>query len=314
MGFQSRLRIDGPLPLLKKLTIGSRVNCYRPIKAITVFRNAPLLREVELVLDDGAIVGPSTILLPWTQLTTFTGRLLTVDECLCVPREATFLTDCSFPNCIEDDELHSDAKALYPLIKTLRLEGLQHPRLDLLHYLTLPSLEVLDLGNFSTLREPIMDIAEVFSSFLLRSSCSLRELRLVISGIWSEQLLQWLTAMPTLEILELRFLGFSYSDFFKQMHAAADLLPRLRSLSFLETMTYKIPYDDLFAILLARSAGPNDDMGPTRLESFTWTWTEPRIAAADVQFLDRYKVLDRFKVLVGKGMHIHLGRPNESWV
>lgn len=304
----SRFRINGPLPLLEKLVVGSEISVFDEIQPITMFRDAPLLREVELVLDDVGTVKPSIIHLPWTQLTTFTGGLFNIQESLYVLSEATSLTECNFRDCLRGPT-NFDIPPPLPLIKTLRLEGnFQRVRGGVLNYLTLPALEFLELQSSmrSTEYTVSVDFAlVVLRSFLLRSSCPLREARLTTSKMALQALVECLSVMPTVEILELGRLSDVAT--FRRLHASSNLLPQLRCLSFTNPTILTIPYDDLIAMLFSRSNTSNNG-GLARLERFTFTWTGFGIPFPDVQ------ILDRFKVLVERGMHIHLGPPDASWV
>ncbi|KAJ7118739.1 hypothetical protein C8R44DRAFT_737651 [Mycena epipterygia] len=175
----SRLRLEGPLPVLERLVIGSEASVDE-IEPITGFSDAPLLREVHLALDDIGSVKPRTIVLPWAQLTSFTGYLLSIDESLYVLHEASSLVECNFHDCI-GGRPDLDILPPLPLITKLRLQGnFQRNVVDLLHYLTLPALESLELrltkvSDVSEYTEDIDFAMRTLLSFLSRSSPPLRE-------------------------------------------------------------------------------------------------------------------------------------------
>ncbi|KAJ7491133.1 hypothetical protein FB451DRAFT_1222156 [Mycena latifolia] len=314
------LQLEGPLPQLERLVIGSSVS-VAPIQSITVFDDAPLLREVHLTLDDMGSVQPWTIVLPWEQLTSFTGRLLSFDECLYILRDASSLIEGNFYDCI-GGRPGVDMLPPLPLITKLRLEGNVPDTLtNILQCLTLPSLEFLELRTPQGYAAPENFMVNSIAlggllSFLSRSSCPLREFRLTASWTLPERLFQCLSAMPALEVLHMTW--FSNSEFsteiLKRLHSSFNLLPRLRSLSVHYTTVAGVPYnnngvDAIIAMLFSRSKDSADDSGGmARLERFSLSWLSFHVARSNDG------ILDRFKVLVGRGMQIHLGPRDASWI
>ncbi|KAJ7226646.1 hypothetical protein B0H12DRAFT_1223779 [Mycena haematopus] len=87
--FQSHLRRK--LPSLQKLQIRTFKDISQAKTVATAFELAPSLRSVVL-----QHLQPSLILLPWQQLTHFTGKGLEGRECLHVVRLAVALVECKF--------------------------------------------------------------------------------------------------------------------------------------------------------------------------------------------------------------------------
>ncbi|KAJ7042094.1 hypothetical protein C8F04DRAFT_1297619, partial [Mycena alexandri] len=283
----SRLPIHGALPLLEKLGIGS--GGFEPplehLMPVTAFRDAPLLREVQLFLDDMGQVKPNTILLPWEQLTSFTGSLFSTTESLYILLQASSLSECTFLDCWESLEASEGVKLELPLLKTLRLGGPFFPPAGNLEGSTHFALETL-------------------RSFVLRSMCPLREVHLSAVRMSFEPLLRCLGAMHTLEILEIRHLWDA--AILRGLHASREILPRLRSLIFNDPKIFPIPYDDMISVLFSRSQ-TQDNGGSVQLERFSFT-TSLHTPLPDVL------ILDRLKVVAQKGMNIHLGPSEDSWV
>ncbi|KAJ6606299.1 hypothetical protein DFH09DRAFT_966484 [Mycena vulgaris] len=307
----SRLWLEGPLPMLERLAIGSHVS-VQPIQPITGFSDAPLLREVHLALDDFGSVTPRAIVLPWVQLTRFTGDLLSIQECLYVLEKASSLVECNFYACIGGQPSVTALQPL-PLITRLRLDGNQQRNLmDVLHYLTLPTLEFLELRNSPPLAEHPTN-AEfalgVLRSFLSRSSCPLRELHLVTGNALNALLFHCFGLMPSLEILDIIYSNVAIGTAtLKWLHTSLNIFPRLKSLSMHYTVTESIPYDDAVIAMLFSRSNTTNNRGTAQLERFKLSWTGFHVPYPDAQ------ILDRFKVLVGRGMQVHLGPSDASWI
>ncbi|KAJ7505312.1 hypothetical protein B0H11DRAFT_415145 [Mycena galericulata] len=200
---QLDLAVEGPLSVLRRLSVGLERYLVEP-PPITAFRDAPMLREVHLVLGPVLL---RTIVLPWAQLTSFTGHGFFLVECLTVLGRTSSLAECGFVAC--NGERRPTADILAPLsgIKRLRLEepDVRRNAVDLLSYLTLPSLQSLELKIMKGLAD-LKFALQVLLSFLTRSECPLRELCLMLSQTFQklgELLSRCLRAMPFLEILEI---------------------------------------------------------------------------------------------------------------
>ncbi|KAJ7221621.1 hypothetical protein GGX14DRAFT_670514 [Mycena pura] len=289
-----KLHVDGPLPLLEKLVIRSGgVAEYHPV---TTFCDAPLLRDVSITVDSNFAlsIGPSTIELPWAQLTTFTGRLFRTDECLFVLREASSLTECTFLSVIEVTVPTIQNILKPPPFKKLKLQGCTL----LFQYMTLTGLEVLEIRNQTYIEE-----IESFPSFLVRSKCPLRELRLTVH-MSAPQLLSCLQAVPTLEVLEVECQSISeFPSLARHLHASSGVLPRLRFLG-LQRPSITV-FDDLIAMLFSRSDIKTDGTVPLRRFEL--------ILPYDVAYPAPH-IVDRFRALLRKGMQLHLGPPDASCI
>ncbi|KAJ7740891.1 hypothetical protein B0H14DRAFT_477400 [Mycena olivaceomarginata] len=85
-GFDSLALVD--FPMLQKLSI--TIDEISEVGVMT-FNNVPLLREVFMNM-----VLPSFVILPWQQITKFTGESYYVDECLEAIRLMPNLLECAF--------------------------------------------------------------------------------------------------------------------------------------------------------------------------------------------------------------------------
>ncbi|KAJ7771490.1 hypothetical protein B0H16DRAFT_1513706 [Mycena metata] len=300
----SQLPIHGALPLLKKLEIRSEdFHQIEPVDEhllpLTVFRDAPLLREVQLRITGQ--VHPNMILLPWEQLTRFTGSFLSTAESLYILFHASSLSECTLLDCWGGLEVSEEAKLL-PLLKNLRLGG--DSISAVVQRLTLPNLEFLEVSPAGDSEGRTHFALETLRLLVLRSMCPLREVHLRAVRFPVEPLLRCLGTIHTLEILEISRLWDA--AIVKGLHTSGRILPRLRSLIFSNPKIFPIPYDDMISLLFSRSRAQGNG-GSVQLERFAFT-TNLHTPLPDVL------ILDRFKAVARKGIHIHLGPPEDSWV
>ncbi|KAJ7118586.1 hypothetical protein C8R43DRAFT_96126 [Mycena crocata] len=214
----------GSFPLLKRLVFGpwdpesSIYDCW-----FAFFLDAPQLRELVILAE----VRVSRVLLPWHQLTKFTGSNFELEECLEVLRLAPELEECTFAV-----QFGCDAPSSCSLTH-LRLQSLTLlPDREgdcwgyILQYLTLPSLNSLQISpsDFS---------GEFFEKFLSRSSAPLRRVSITPDRWFNfDEWEKCFRLMSDLEELHLGCLEVEFqTDFMKAFGTSEDkLLPRLRHL------------------------------------------------------------------------------------
>ncbi|KAK7052165.1 F-box domain-containing protein [Favolaschia claudopus] len=164
--------LDGPLPLLRTLSVYLGDRLENPLLLQTV----PLLRTV--VLDD---YGQPSLILPWAQLTSLTLRCIYPAECVSILRQTQNLVNC-------------DVKIWAAQLPTGRLADLTLSRLETLVFernsdgvwsdftqlLIAPALRSLKIRE-DLLGQP--DPIASLNSFVLKSGCTLNELRIIRASI-----------------------------------------------------------------------------------------------------------------------------------
>ncbi|KAJ7228148.1 hypothetical protein GGX14DRAFT_611474 [Mycena pura] len=103
------------LPWLQELAITLN-DVHQPADLIRLFNNAPLLRKVEL-----AGIQPTSIGLPWQQLTEFTGRSYLGTDCLEALRCMPNITRCKFRLLFEDDRDLISGPYIHPKLEHLHI-------------------------------------------------------------------------------------------------------------------------------------------------------------------------------------------------
>ncbi|KAJ7165847.1 hypothetical protein C8R46DRAFT_1192382 [Mycena filopes] len=136
---QFQLGLRGRVPSLETLSLQLRGDC-EPKTMMTAFEHAPNLRAVTL-----RDLAPSAILLPWSQLTHFTGHHLPAADCLHVLQQAVSLVQCKFTS-VESDIEDMTLLAPHPRLEVLQIDGYS-ACVDMLSILTLPSLLELDYDD-----------------------------------------------------------------------------------------------------------------------------------------------------------------------
>ncbi|KAJ6455371.1 hypothetical protein C8R45DRAFT_1036137, partial [Mycena sanguinolenta] len=187
---------------------------------VAAFELAPRLRSVSV-----EHLSTTRILLPWRQLTHFTGTWMTGADCLHVLRSADSLVECKFDGI--DGDL--DETALLPknfTLKVLYLHG-EAVCCDLLSLLTLPSLVELDFydGGMS-------DYQEHFVDFLSRSRPPM--LHLSLHGGAYSRVVHGFFFLLDITVLEIsRLTAGKLSEFFQDLRTRdpASFLPNLESIA-----------------------------------------------------------------------------------
>ncbi|KAF8211755.1 hypothetical protein K438DRAFT_57955 [Mycena galopus ATCC 62051] len=186
-----QLGVHGRLPSLGMLQLELFGNAGPT--ALSTFEDAPNLRTVVL-----RHLPPTTILLPWAQLTHFTGERYEGPECLHVLRSAVSLVSCKFTDV--DDDLNNSNIPLPPhhALEALHLTG-QLVCLDILSILTLPALLELDFTDVVG-----FEFDEKFVEFFSRSRPPLHRLSLSRGYKCLVHCSQFLLHLTVLEINDLR--------------------------------------------------------------------------------------------------------------
>ncbi|KAJ7126806.1 hypothetical protein C8R44DRAFT_851290 [Mycena epipterygia] len=237
---------DGGFPRLEHLTIGcDRSDIDFTDQNVDFFATAPQLRSVEIILDMTAYVLLVYISLPWTQLTSFTGKSFTIQECRLVLAQSPALVHCTF-FLSGDDETELIPLPLLSLnslvLHSDRGGGGYTP--PILGALTVPRLQTLSVDYFELCFRSVAEL-------ITRSSCALRHF--ACSGVKRDiesHFFDCLRMMPDLSALEL-----SSCDpvVFEQLGDDLELVPNLRSLSVVVQDFGTFPFPTVLAMLKKRS-------------------------------------------------------------
>ncbi|KAF8206774.1 hypothetical protein K438DRAFT_1931360 [Mycena galopus ATCC 62051] len=296
-------------PVLRRLTIGhSLCSGIGHRQHMPTFAVVPRLREVTL----SASIPVRSFLLPWSQLTVFTGRTnMTTSECLRVLIDAPLLTRCRFV-VIPGTETPDTWSLTHTSLEELALSDTGP-----LNSLTLPNLRLLELSLHLT--------TDGLPEFIKRSAASLRELTLrflphlrdnnpiSIDWVWPAR---ELTAVSLLEISD----EFA-SEFLQALQHKTDptdarwrLLPHLRQL---ELQQLRLTVDSS-AVEALRSRGTGIPLGVAKLRSvrllasraytssdeYPTHWTELN---EDIDW-------DGLHNLGMDGMDVHVGSPDQNFL
>ncbi|KAK7017402.1 F-box domain-containing protein [Favolaschia claudopus] len=188
---------NGTMPLLRRLSLERD---FRSINSIA-FSDAPLLREVTL-----SNVSPSSIQLPWSQLTQLYLSSLFPEEGIQILSRTTNLVRCELylvGNGIPDIPPEIQLPQLETLIVDCASPGLGRPTPGYLATCIVPALKYLQSpeGYFRAAHTSSID---VLSSFISRSGCKLQQLHLkdyhsLPPKIW----LDYRTAFPSITKISL---------------------------------------------------------------------------------------------------------------
>ncbi|KAJ6606313.1 hypothetical protein DFH09DRAFT_5495 [Mycena vulgaris] len=295
----SQLHVGKTLPLLEKLVIGSRVATENN-ELVTVFSDAPRLSNVQITLDGRSTTGPGHIILPWAQLTSFTGSQFSLEECLYVLLSAPSLVNATFDYVGRIRGQHVSPLPPLPHLKSLTLFGHDTETLvEIMRCLTAPALEILNLVSAALLPSPI--VPESLLSFFARSSCPVREFSMSVLQGSSEQTVLCLSGMPALQVLHLRSFGAAH-HLIALLHGESHLVPILRHLS-IQSFDRYIMYPELIAMLSSRA----DASAGRSLQSF-------KLELERAQTCPEHEILDGFAALARKGMDVQVGHRGGSWI
>jgi hypothetical protein len=227
--------------LLQKLSIAFDIdNIRKNSDAVVIFNNVPLLHEVIMIA-----VTPSFAVLPWQQLTKFTGEVYEVKQCIEAIRLMPNLLECVFSAFgMDDGDADRFGTVSHPNMQHFTLSGsTSYPssyRPSSAHILTLVTLPALQTFEF---RGTDNFEAKKFDSFLERSSPPLRKLsvRSLEGGIALQLSRPFLDLTGLVELEIWRPVRTFVSVFFPSFGRDSSLLPQLQKLAFLGC---RIPIDD----------------------------------------------------------------------
>ncbi|KAF7336736.1 hypothetical protein MVEN_02108700 [Mycena venus] len=253
----------GGFPSLRKLVIESNPRYFHPSEGTVVdgFLNAPLLEELHF---NSFPILLNRLSLPWTQLTRFTStngtmgvsdalRVLSLTPKLLHARLSTSITS-------------SSATAIPPHLhlKSLSFQS-RHVSLDVLRSLTLPALEVLDVGAV------LNNDTQTLLSFLARSHCKLTTLS---AKTLLRPFIPCLRAIPTLSSVRLTLTDRTdkedVSVFLQRLGDDTSFLPNLESFTIVGDGALIFPYEALAEALRARSISESF----VQLRQVTLAWSQ----------------------------------------
>ncbi|KAJ7126444.1 hypothetical protein C8R43DRAFT_1029009 [Mycena crocata] len=299
---------DLKFPILQKLSVRilEKEEDLDDYAALQMFRNAPLLHEVRM-----GEAPPSHIVLPWEQLTNFTGGMYTRTECWEALHLMPNLTKCALSVLelqLEDfDDHHAPLSHSKIQHLTLSSPGSHDDwacATDVLAFLTLPDLHILE----------ILDVdldEEDFESFSRRSTSQLRKF------LWrpprqdgTEISFTSFSPMLALTNLELWHPNDTLMYlFFDRFGWDSGLLPQLVHLSFLGLREMDNEASALDILTMARGtidARRNIVEGCARLQSFR--------VVSEVFFSILEEYLSLFRKLKAEGMDVYIGTKTISFI
>ncbi|KAJ7929109.1 hypothetical protein B0H13DRAFT_2543219 [Mycena leptocephala] len=299
---------DGiPFPLLQRLRLS---NLTDPLNTpLSTFIEAPQLRHVEL---DG--IPPSSLILPWAQLETFSTEGIPAQECLDVLRAAPSLRK------FEPYRAFTDSFNDNPIILHARLTSfhLISGNPEIMRYLAFPALKDLCFSSFSGLDDDIL------LPFLLRTRGSLRTFTISYGGRHLLSLsIQWFRHMPHLTSLDLGDLELqSRVDFVRALNRQNErsFLPVLENL----TLTWWDPdgvdtqlLDAVDTRCTARTETEDGHVAQMPLKSFRLIWLG-EYPGCRATSLDLANLVQRhgtaFRDLQRRGMGVHLGTKEKNYL
>ncbi|KAJ6569270.1 hypothetical protein B0H19DRAFT_1373499 [Mycena capillaripes] len=292
-------QVKGRILRLRKLVLIPYLNDFDTTTPVTAFCEAPQLREVEL--DE---ISLTSITLPWAQLTHLAcGRInvAQVVEMLLETRHLEKLTLHWLRNPSSDA-----IPAPLPLPSIRALVIADDTSLDFLESVTLPTLEILDIGSGS--HSGLPQVLRLFA----RSGCQLRSISISDADHYFS--LPILEAMPTVSELHL-FMeiddGWSGErdliPFLKRLATDTEFLPNLQMLS-MEWDLRMVPlglvemlHEELVEMLESRRYEHTND-SKKMLESFALEW----IPDENEELEWNPDLLRRLHVLAADGLELDL--------
>ncbi|KAJ7130787.1 hypothetical protein C8R43DRAFT_1239862 [Mycena crocata] len=296
---------------------------------VTVFQNAPKLRDVTVVN-----LPPTIVLLPWTQLTRLDAEDFSLSDCLYVLRKAPLLVHCVFRHIV-DGRRDIPEEPFRPVPPLIRLEsfalhgGYGYGSDNLFELLTLPALQKLHSIPYNP---------DTFVEFLTRSTPTMlhdvsvhcRDCNSLIAG---------LPLIPALSKLEINRLSIGrISRILRCLCDFPAFMPNLESLQIRlvtpKDLSWQTPepalhlldreteldYAALVDALRARWR-PSNFAGDACLMRFSLIWLPPDrsseyLGEDDIGMRpgEDTNILERLSDLVDDGMNVYLGTENRSWL
>ncbi|KAJ6558812.1 hypothetical protein DFH09DRAFT_1162569 [Mycena vulgaris] len=298
----SGLQEIGPLPELRTLSFACYSQSLAAFQPVRTFRDAPQLREVSLAR--GTI--PQMLLLPWGQLTIFTGERFSIADCLRVLRDSALLKKCTFTN------LEHEPQTGWGILTHSSLEDLtlSDGAGQLLHFLNLPALVAVSLDSIAFFDDPP-------TAFFTRSSTSLRTFTYTELHCGTDTIsLEWLRIMKHLTAVKLSDTTDTFVRLFSlTLNRTVDpnFLPSLRGLEMVHNSqfihTVDAPVTDALRSRYSASAA---ESSASNLESL-------RLVRHNIQYsLDWEEIgdidWDALYDLRMEGMDIYVGTPDENFL
>ncbi|KAJ7234534.1 hypothetical protein C8J57DRAFT_1531474 [Mycena rebaudengoi] len=297
----SDLRGIQPFPVLRDLPLCSLDN-VEPDAQIPLFRGAPLLRHLSL---EG--LPPSSLVMPWAQLTKLTAGLISLQECLGVLRLATSLYEfCrQGPPEEEEESVLGALPVCHSSLNPLAVYASNGDQ-DILHFLALPGLQKLKLGGRFT--KWTSDLDPDVIQFLSRvaphcehsqSACHPQSLFIGFDP----------THLTTLELI--RPVGRAFTtDVIRALHRrnVPDLLPKLQNFVYSDCGSGQV--DDELLNALSSRCDPGD-AARVRLQSFSLIWLEFDYRDAPIRRLPLVNT-HLLRALAAQGLRIHIGTRDQN--
>ncbi|KAJ7088201.1 hypothetical protein C8R43DRAFT_964958 [Mycena crocata] len=297
--------VRGRLPLLRTLELALSVGEEVFEGPLTVFADAPQLRQVHLINYT-----LFSISLPWAQLTDLKLTGQGTDQCLSILQLTANLEILSVE---AHHPLINPILVRLPRLHTLKLRH-SPENYDLLRCLTLPALTYLELDHLT------YSVIVPVTHFLARSACPLRALTLNFPD--ETPVLALLRVAPTLRAVRIEEASWSERSFTPLCIALTHeplFLPNLRSLVLDPcTAAMEIPYTTLADMLAARWQGRGNDSGDgngaplemeepvARLESFEIVLAPPPGFPPPLDMAGIQRGLDTLRALAADGQKIRI--------
>ncbi|KAJ7034747.1 hypothetical protein C8F04DRAFT_1001635 [Mycena alexandri] len=223
---------------------------------VAAFSNSPKLRELHVLSKP-----VSQFVFPWDRLATLRLETTTVGDCLRTLARVPSLVD--FTTRLWDWDESVPTHVSLPRLESLTLPQSHTRGPELLHFLTLPALQRLglDLEGQRQIRH--------CTSFVTRSSCSLRRLSVRLGPLWTRgDFVRLFVALDSLEGLEVRQATRSLDAGSELLKDEARMLPNLMSLNIKRTMPEEEDAALLADLLESRWNIPAGTSLPVRLKFF----------------------------------------------
>ncbi|KAJ7144931.1 hypothetical protein C8R43DRAFT_1237696 [Mycena crocata] len=295
-----RFTFSAGLPVLNRLVLGTSHTGGHNQDIISAFRVAGQMRQAHILLDNFSNETTPIFVLPWAQLTSFTGTSLNFAECMLVLSEATALLDCHLFDVFPGRD--ADSALLKPLIlssETFEMDSRDDSTSDpdlLWDALTMPRLGELTMSFPHSLQ---------FEAFLQRSAAHLRSVTIRHPMHFHAELCTRLSFMPTISSLELESPHSSDVDEFVDFLGGGNL-PHLKDVVIIDIIRGQgevttFSYDALLELLLSPRLDPS--AGFTRLESLRFSWS----AHGDEDFELDDRARATLDTLRADGMRLDIG-------
>ncbi|KAJ7271168.1 hypothetical protein C8J57DRAFT_1603610 [Mycena rebaudengoi] len=200
-------------------------------KDTTAWKNTPALRHVSLFG-----FSPADFFLPWGNLTSIQCGSISLHECLALLRETPSLLKFTLQGLKSTTATDPESMITLPLLRSLEI---WYNGLAILRHITLPLLEILNLGraDFTPAHSP--QLLELIS----RSRCELPELAIAIGGsypLFIDPAIQLLYDLSSLTTLRVERSSTGTIVQILQRMSDASFLPQLECLTVkIESLTVK---------------------------------------------------------------------------